>query len=185
MGKKKGFKLPAESYLSCAEPAVEAEAPPEAYPDDAPTPYDEPAAEAPTEEPPYDEPAPEAPTEEPPYDEPAPEAPLDEYYFGVPVRGITPVNPYGKSIIEAAPAEASSCDEPEKAKDAGSDFCVGITPKTNQSEPVEATLPSTLGGDDRHWEKLFVCCAQCTRMVFDYHWKGVPFRSTGSWQSYE
>lgn len=167
MGKKKGSKVPAELFYG--EPAVEA--PTEEYP------CDKPVAEAIAEEPPYDEPKTEALSEAYPCNAPVAEAPQEEY--NEPVRDITPVNPYDDSSIEAVPAEAYPCDEPEKAKDTGSDLCVGIAPDSNQPESVKATPPSTRIGDDTHWEKLFVCCAQCTRMVLITTGKVCPFAVLG------
>jgi hypothetical protein len=121
---------------------------------------DAPVAETPTEIPSYDAPVAETPTEKPSYDEPATEAPLDEDFYD----SSRLLQPKGLLLTNL-----------KKAENTGSDFCVGIAPENSRSELVEATPLSTWGGDDRILEKLFVCCAQSTRMVLITTGEVCPF----------
>jgi hypothetical protein len=146
-------------------------------------PCDAERAEAPEE---YclEEPVAEGLIEEPAFEELMAKTQIGQSSCNEPVRATDiSVDPsINDPIIEAGAAEANSCDEHQLSKDTGS-FVFGLkrrkVPKGKKPNIANATPASTQDGGKEHWEKLFVCCAQCTRMVLITTGGTCPFRALG------
>jgi hypothetical protein len=133
------------------------------------------------EEPGCEVPAAEELTEEPALEELMAKTQIDKWSCNKPVRATAPsVDPYfNEPLIEAASVEANSCDEDEKSEDTRSDVSARVAPKHRQSNIAVVTPASTQDGDIEHVEKLFLCCAQCTRMVLITTGEACPFTVLG------